>query len=212
MYRISQYLQQVIAGLGGIWGGFGLFFIAFFASSFLSLPEINDILILYFCTRFKEYAYFYALMAMLGSTAGCSLLYWIGKWKGYGFLERKYSQTKLHSAMRIFQRYGVLAVIGPALMPPPFPFKIFVLSAGILGLSFPRFLAAVVFGRGFRYFFEAALAVRYGDRALAYIEENYAQVAVVVLALIVAGFVLYRTLLRPNHQPAEEPVVSPNPD
>jgi undecaprenyl-diphosphatase len=212
MDRISHYLQQIIASLGGIWGGFGLFFIAFFDSSFLSLPEINDILILYFCTRFKEYAYFYALMAMLGSTAGCSVLYWVGKWKGYGFLERKYSQTKLKSALRIFQRYGVFAVIGPALMPPPFPFKIFVLSAGILGLSFPRFLAAVLFGRGFRYFFEATLAIRYGDRALAYIEANYAQVAVAALGLVVAGFVVYQTFVRPKLLTADEPVATPNPD
>lgn len=204
MYRVSQYLQQLIAGLGGGWGGFGLFFIAFFDSSFLSLPEINDILILYFCTRFKEYAYFYALMAMLGSTAGCSVLYQVGKWKGYGFLERKYSRTKLKSALGIFQRYGVFAVIGPALMPPPFPFKIFVLSAGILGLSFPRFLAAVIFGRGFRYFFEAALAVRYGDRALGYIEANYRQVAGVVLVLIVVGFVVYQVLLRAKREPGKE--------
>lgn len=212
MYRISDTLQQLIAGMGGFWGGFGLFFVAFFDSSFLSLPEINDVLILYFCTRFKEHAYFYALMAMLGSTAGCSVLYWVGKWKGHGFLVRKYSQTKLQSAFRVFQRYGVFAVIGPALMPPPFPFKIFVLSAGIFGLSFPRFLAAVVFGRGFRYFFEAYLAIRYGDAALAYIEANYAQVAVVALAVFVLGFVVYWALRKSRQQPMEQPVVTPNPD
>ena len=212
MVQISDTLQQLIAGMGGFYGGFGLFFIAFFDSSFLSLPEINDILILYFCTRFKEHAYFYALMAMLGSTAGCSVLYWVGKWKGHGFLVRKYSQTKLASAFRVFQRYGVLAVIGPALMPPPFPFKIFVLSAGIFGLSFPRFLVAVVFGRGFRYFFEAFLAIRYGETALAYIEANYAQVAALALAVFVLGFVVYWILQRPKQQPAGQPVATPNSD
>jgi membrane protein YqaA with SNARE-associated domain len=212
MYQISDTLQQLIAGMGGFWGGFGLFFVAFFDSSFLSLPEINDVLILYFCTRFKEHAYFYALMAMAGSTAGCSVLYWVGKWKGHGFLVRKYSQTKLASAFRVFQRYGVLAVIGPALMPPPFPFKIFVLSAGIFGLPFPRFLAAVVFGRGFRYFFEAFLAIHYGDAALAYIEANYAQVAVVALAVFVLGLVVYWTVQKSRQQTVEPPVVTPNPD
>ncbi len=191
MQRISEFLQQAITGLGSFWGGFGLFFVAFCDSSFLSLPEINDLLIIYFCTRFKEQAYFYAFMAVLGSTSGCSVLYWIGKWKGYRFLEKKYSQSKMESALRIFQRFGMFAIIGPALMPPPFPFKIFVLSAGIFGLSFPRFLTAVVFGRGFRYFFEAEMAVRFGDQAMEYVQENYIRVAIAVLVVIFFGLIVY---------------------
>lgn len=191
MQRISEFLQQAITGLGSFGGGFGLFFVAFCDSSFLSLPEINDLLIIYFCTRFKEQAYFYAFMAMLGSTCGCSVLYWLGKWKGHGFLERKYSKGKLESALRLFQRYGMFAIIGPALMPPPFPFKIFVLSAGIFGLSFPRFMVAVLFGRGFRYFFEAEMAIRFGDQAMEYVKENYLQVAVGVFVVILSGLVVY---------------------
>jgi undecaprenyl-diphosphatase len=215
MERVSNYLQHLIAGMGGPWGGFGLFFVALCDSSFLSLPEINDLLILYFCTRFKEQAYFYALMAMLGSATGCSLLYWLGKSRGYGFLQRKYSQTKLESALRAYQRYGVFAIIGPALMPPPFPFKIFVLSAGICGLSFPRFLAAVLVGRGFRYFFEAALAIRYGDQAMAYLEANYTQVAIVLFAVSLAVLAIYLVMnqlrLR-QKQITESSVSTTNPD
>jgi undecaprenyl-diphosphatase len=191
MQRIAEILQQAVVGMGGFWGGPGLFVIAFFDSSFLSLPEINDLLIIYFCTRFKERAYYFALMAMLGSAAGCTALYWLGKWKGYGYLERKYSKSRLESALRVYQRYGVFALIGPALLPPPFPFKIFVLSAGICGMSFPRFLIAILVGRGFRYFFEAAVAIRYGDRALAYIRANYTQVALALIAVIAICLVAY---------------------
>ncbi len=188
---MSEFLQQTISSLGGFGGGFGLLFVAFCDSSFLSLPEINDFLIVYFCTRFKSYAYYYALMATLGSTVGCSVLYWLGQWKGYPYLKRKYSATKLDSALRGFQRYGMFAVIGPALMPPPFPFKIFVLSSGVFGLSFPRFLCAIILGRGFRYFFEATIAIWYGEQALAYLSENYGQVAVVASATIFVGLILF---------------------
>jgi undecaprenyl-diphosphatase len=191
MQRFAGFLQATVAGMGSVWGGFGLFFIAFCDSSFLSLPEINDLLIIYFCTRFKEYAYFYALMATLGSTAGCVVLYWLGRWKGYGYLRRKYSESKLESVLGIFQRYGVFALIIPALWPPPLPFKIFVLSAGIFGFSFPRFLGAILLGRSTRYFFEAVMAVRYGDQALAYLRENYMTFVYVVFALVVVGFVTY---------------------
>ena len=191
MQGLPGYLQHIIAGMGSFWGGFGLFFIAFLDSSFISLPEINDLLIIYFCTRFKEYAYFYALMATLGSVAGCAALYWLGRWKGYPFLKRKYPEGKLRSVLDTFQRYGIWALIVPALWPPPLPFKIFVLTAGIFGVSFPRFLAALLLSRGARYFFEAAMAVRYGDRALQYVKENYITVAILILATIVVGAIAY---------------------
>jgi len=130
-------------------------------------------------------------MAVLGSTAGCVSLYWLGRWKGYGYLRRKYSESKLESILGIFQRYGVFALIIPAMWPPPLPFKIFVLSAGIFGLSFPRFLGAVLLGRSARYFFEAAMAVRYGDQALEYLRQNYMIVVYLVIALVVVGFGTY---------------------
>ncbi|MFQ5789773.1 MAG: YqaA family protein [Acidobacteriota bacterium] len=191
MQRLAVFLERAVSGLGSFWGGFGLFFVAFCDSSFLSLPEVNDLLVLYFCTRFKEEAYYYALMAVLGSVSGGSVLYWLGKWKGYRFLKRRYPQGRLQSALSVFRRYGVFAVIGPAMLPPPFPFKIFVLSSGVFGLSFPRFLAALFIGRGFRYFFEAVVAVRYGDQAVEYLKENYLQVAGVVLAVALGFLVLY---------------------
>jgi undecaprenyl-diphosphatase len=215
MNRVAELLQHAVAGMGGLWGGFGLLFIAFFDSSFLSLPEINDLLIIYFCTRFKERAYYFALMAMIGSAAGCTVLYWLGRWKGHGYLERKYSRGKLESAFRIYQRYGMFALIVPALLPPPFPFKIFVLTAGICGLSFSRFLVAIIAGRGFRYFFEAAVAIRYGDRALAYLEQNYAQVAYVVIAILVISLSFYLTmnhLWKRQRPAAEQPVAISKPD
>ena len=209
MQRLPSYLQHVIAGMGGFWGGFGLFFIAFLDSTFISLPEINDLLIIYFCTRFKEYAYFYALMATLGSVTGCVGLYWVGRWKGYGYLQRKYPEGRLRSVLEKFQRYGLWALIVPAMWPPPLPFKIFVFSAGIFGVSFPRFLAALLVGRGVRYFFEAAMAVRYGDQALRYVKENYISVAFVMLAMLAGGFLVYwvfRQMRRRQLQAAERDV------
>jgi membrane protein YqaA with SNARE-associated domain len=191
MQHFADYLRASIAGLGSIGGGLGLFFIAFLDSSFLTLPEINDILIIYFCMRFKEHAFYYAIMAALGSAAGSTVLYWLGKSKGYRFLKRRYSEDRLNSALGFFQRYGMFALIGPAVLPPPFPYKIFVLSAGVFGISSGRFLTAVLLGRGFRYAFEAWIAVRYGEQAMAYLQQNYMQVAVIVLALILGSVATY---------------------
>ncbi len=178
-------------GLSSETAGLGLFGIAFFDSSLLSLPEINDALLLYFGARFPRRAFYYALMTMLGSVAGASLLYGLARWKGFSFLEKRYPKGKLQSVFGLVRRYGALAVLVPSILPPPFPFKIFVLSSGALGLSVPRFLLAIALGRTVRYFGEAWLAVRYGDQALNYLHANAGNVLFFAL-LFGAGAVLFQ--------------------
>jgi LPXTG-motif cell wall-anchored protein len=74
----------------------------------------------------------------------------------------------------LFQKYGLLVVIVPALLPPPAPFKIFVLLAGVAAIPIWQFVTAVFIARFVRYFGEGLLAVWYGDRAATFIKENTA--------------------------------------
>jgi len=187
MESIAERLEQLVRGLGSTTAGLGLFGIAFFDSSLLSFPEINDLLLVYFGTRFSDNAYYYAAMTVFGSAAGASLLYWLARWKGHGFLKKRFTDGKIDSVFRLFRRYGVLAVAVPAVLPPPFPFKIFVLSSGVLGLPYSRFLVAIIVGRSFRYFGEAFLAVRYGEQAIAYLRESATNVIVAALVAAVIG-------------------------
>lgn len=196
MDSIAEYIDHSVRGLGSVTAGFGLFVVAFFDSSLLSLPEINDLLLIYFGTQFTEKAYYYATMTVLGSASGASLLYWLARWKGYGFLKRKFSDGKIDSVFRLFRRYGALAVAVPAILPPPFPFKIFVLSAGVLGLPYSRFLIAILLGRSFRYFGEAFLAVRYGEVAMTYLRQNASNVLVGTLLVFVVGVAGYVVVQR----------------
>lgn len=191
-------LDQAVRGLSRSNAGFGLFAVAFFDSSLLSLPEVNDLLLVYFSARFPENAYFYALMTVSGSVLGASSLYALARWKGYNLLQKKYSRGRLSSVFGLVRRYGMLAVIVPAILPPPLPFKIFVLSAGALGLSVPRFVAAVAVGRVIRYFGEAFLAVRYGESAGAYLRAN--SVAAVLGGLVVVVLVVSVHLLLERRQ------------
>ena len=187
MHDFIEYLRTSIIGLGSIGGGFGLFFIAFCDSSFLSLPEVNDLLLVYFSMRFPEQAYYYAVMTAMGSAVGCTVLYWLGRTQGHRFLARRYSERKLQTTLHVFRRYGVFALIGPALLPPPFPFKIFVLAGGVFGIPFGRFLGAVLFGRMLRYGVEAWLALSYGALAVDYIHEHYLQLLVLVVSVTLAA-------------------------
>jgi membrane protein YqaA with SNARE-associated domain len=195
MESLAETLDQFVRGLSSGTAGLGLFGIAFFDSSLLSLPEINDALLLYFGARFPKRAFYYALMTMLGSVTGASLLYGLARWQGFSFLEKRFPKGRIQSVFELVGRYGAFAVLLPSILPPPFPFKIFVLSSGALGLSVPRFVAAMVVGRTLRYFGEAWLAVRYGDEALGYLHANTANVLIGVLVVAV-GAVVFQVIRR----------------
>ena len=195
MESLADSLDAFVRGLSSRSAGLGLFAIAFFDSSLLSLPEINDALLLYFGARFPAKAFYYALMTMLGSVTGASLLYGLARWQGFSFLERRFPKGRIQSVFAIVRRYGAFAVLLPSILPPPFPFKIFVLSSGALGLSIPRFVAAMVVGRTVRYFGEAWLAVRYGDEALGYLHANAGNVLVGAL-VVTLGALLFHLLRR----------------
>jgi len=171
-------------------GGPGLFVIAFLDSSFLSFPEVNDLLIIWLTTQHKERMLYYALMTTLGSIAGCLALYSLARKGGEAFLRKRFSQRHVELAMERFRRYGLLAILVPSILPPPTPFKIFVLAAGVARVRLSDFILAIAIGRGFRYFGEGLLAVYYGDQAAEFLRQNARPVAITVaLACLVLGVV-----------------------
>jgi membrane protein YqaA with SNARE-associated domain len=211
MDNIADYLEESVRGLGSVAAGFGLFMVAFFDSSLLSLPEINDLLLIYFGTQVPSKAYYYALMTVLGSASGASLLYWVARWQGYGFLKKRFSDGKIDSVFRLFDRYGALAIAVPAILPPPFPFKIFVLSSGVFGVPYSRFLAAILLGRSFRYFGEAFLAVRFGEVAITFLRENATRVLLGTLLVLGIGLIAAWLLRRRRRFEAETKLEAPRP-
>src|SRR5205814_6493590 len=173
------------------YGGFGLMVLAVCDSSFLSLPEVNDVLLMTFAVNEPESMVKFALLTTLGSVIGCALLYAVGRKGGEAFLRRSFADEKLVRIQRWYQRHGVLAVIIRSLLPPPTPFKVFVLSAGTFGISWPKFLTAVVIGRGIRYFSEGILAVIYGPAAIRFVQDNYGKVGLGLAILIVASALIF---------------------
>ena len=173
-------------------GGFGLFLIAALDSSFLSFPQINDLLIIYLSTKYPERMPYYAGMTTLGSIAGCFLLYGVARKGGEVFLRKRFSKDKVDRGMALYQRFGLLAVLVPSLLPPPTPFKLFVLLAGAAAVAPWRFAIALAIGRGIRYFGQGYLAVRYGEQAAEIVKQNGAMVGVGLAALaVVIGLVVY---------------------
>lgn len=184
---ISQWLVQTLEPYGGP----GLMLIAICDSSFLSLPEVNDAALMALSINNPARMWELAVMTVLGSIIGCSLLYAVGRKGGEALLEKRFAARKIQRVRAWYQKYGMLAVIVPSLLPPPLPFKIFVLSAGAFKTSWPRFIAAVAIGRSIRYFSEGLIAVWYGRQAVQIVSDNFPIVGIVLAALIVAGAVVY---------------------
>ncbi|HEY3381482.1 MAG TPA: VTT domain-containing protein [Vicinamibacterales bacterium] len=179
------------SGLVLTFGGPGLFVVAFLDASFLSLPEINDILVVWMVTQHKDRFPYYATMATLGSVAGCYVLYWLARKGGEAFLRTRFSEGGIKKGLDAFQRYGLLALLVPSILPPPAPFKVFVLLAGLAGVKPAAFLAAILLGRGVRYFGEGLLAVWYGDAAMDYIQTHGDQVALATALVVLAAGLVY---------------------
>ena len=183
MHRLVERVQMFALALGGP----GLFLIAFLDSSFLSFPEVVDVVIVVAVTAEKQRIIYYPLLATLGSIAGCFALYLVGAKGGEALVRKRMHARHVDRALAVFQRHGLLTIIVPSLLPPPFPFKPFVLAAGIAGIRPLDFLIAVALGRGLRYYGEALLAFFYGERASRFLRDNAGTVSLGVAAVILVG-------------------------
>lgn len=195
MKTFVTWIQTVAATIGGP----GLFIIAFLDSSFVSLPQINDLLVISMVIQHPRWMPYYALMATAGSVAGCLVLYYLARKGGDALIRKRFSGRSLERATAMIQKYGVLALVVPALLPPPAPFKLFVLLAGVSGVRPVPFALSIAAARGIRYFGIGLLSVWYGKAAVTFLETHGRVVAYWMAGLVVAGalaWFLYRRYRR----------------
>jgi membrane protein YqaA with SNARE-associated domain len=175
-------------------------------SSLLSLPEINDYLVVARCYSDPKSVFYFPLFAAAGSVLGCLLLYTIMRRGGQAVMRRRFSAENIARVERAYARFGFLALAVPALLPPPMPFKIFVATAGALEYPRWRFVMTVMIARGVRYFVEGALAVFYGERVLVFMKDNGLYILSGVGALLVVGvggYVLVKHVRAPRMSAVE---------
>jgi membrane protein YqaA with SNARE-associated domain len=182
-------LAQAIQALATTIGGPGVFIIAFLDSSFLSFPEVPDGLVFSTVLAHPRWMVYYAGLATLGSVLGCLALYYVFRKGGDALVRRRFGGPMLDRATRLSRRYGVLALLVPSLLPPPAPFKIFVVLAGVSGMPALPFALTIAVGRGLRYFGIGLLTVWYGAQAMAFVEANGR-----IIAYWLAGAVLVAAL------------------
>ena len=189
--KISQYLVS--------FGPFGLLAIAFLDSLFIPMPGGVDAVLLLLAASRPSWVLIYVAAATIGSTAGCVGLYKISERAGHRALNR-FSEKKQKRVKDLIDRYDVLSVLVASLLPPPFPFKLFVVSAGVFRLNLIRFTIAIAAGRTFRYLLEGYLAARYGEHAREILSRYYPAIGIGLALLIIIVFV-GKSLLRRGATP-----------
>ncbi len=172
-------------------GGPGLLIVAFVDSSFVPLPQINDLLVVLMVAQNKPLMPYYAAMATIGSILGCYVIYYLAGKGGEAFLQKRVRRGHIDKALGLYQRHGLLALMVPALLPPPSPFKLFVLAAGLAGVRPLQFVAAIAVARGARYLAIGVLTIYYGDAALELMRTHGAVVAIAVVGVLVLGVIAW---------------------
>lgn len=195
--KLPHWLAKIVASLGGG----GLFVVTFFDSSVLSFPLVADAIVMEVSMQKPARMPYYCAMAALGSLAGSIWLYLLAKKGGEAFFHRHAGKGALH-AKRWVQSNAFLSAFLPAILPPPMPFKPFVLAEGVFQVPLKTFVSALLLGRALRYFIEGILAVRYGDAVLIYLTAHKARFALSVLALVLVLYAANRLLFR-NPRPQD---------
>lgn len=192
LFGIRTSLQTLVEWLKAL-GPFGLFGISLVDSVGIPLPGGPDSVMILLSANNPALMPFYALAATAGSAIGCTVLYLVARRAGAAALKRVAPErrTKIEN---LLGRYDLIAVMVPAVLPPPFPFKPFVLCAGVFKLNTWRFITAIFIGRAVRFLIEGWLAIRFGEDAGRIIKQHGWKVliGVVVIAAIVIGLTYLR--------------------
>jgi membrane protein YqaA with SNARE-associated domain len=201
LLSIARWLEVNVIGLPIYLAAPAMIIIGALDSSLLSLPEINDYLVVGRCFRQPHAVFYFPLFAAIGSVIGCNILYSIVRRGGQAVLRKRFPVDSIKRVERAYERFGFFAIAIPAVLPPPLPFKIFVATAGALEYPRWKFLLTVMIARSLRYYVEGILAVFYGRRVLLFLRDNGLVIVSIVATLALIGLGVY-ILIKRRRRPA----------
>jgi len=206
LVRYKAWIMAALAPLGGIWA---VFIIALIDASFFGIPL--DPVVGYYVVMDPRRTIIYAVMASVGSALGSTVPYLIGYKGGEALVVKKLGQQRFSRIHGLSEKYGDLALIIPALMPPGFPFKAFALIAGVTEMRYLHFLLAIITGRLLRFLILSGLIIAYGPEivqlmAAAFLRHRNLTLAIVA-AIVLAVMLIVRIRKSRNTNGMEASVV-----
>jgi membrane protein YqaA with SNARE-associated domain len=183
-HLLARYGEFVWAMLKPL-GSWAVFAIAAIDSAFFGFPL--DPVVASYVYQDRPRFLLYAVMASAGSAVGCIILYLIGYKGGEVLLERRISRTRFNKIRSAFDRHEFWALMFPSMMPPPFPFKVFVLAASVFEMNFWHFLLAIFVGRLVRFLILSLLVLKFGPQIVALtsaaVAKHWPELALAVLVI-----------------------------
>jgi len=170
----------------GIWG---VFVITFADSALLGMPV--DAAVAFYVYKDHRGLLFYVVMASLGSALGSIPLYLIGYLGGEKVLRKRISEERFQQIHQSFEKHEFWALMFPGMLPPPMPFKIFVLGAAVFEMRFRDFLAAIFAGRFVRFLVLSLLTLWFGPQIVGFLGTLFRQHLYWVLAVVILGVLIW---------------------
>lgn len=188
--RYTAWIWHLLGPLG-VWG---VFVVAFADSALLGMPV--DAVVAGYVYSDRKHFLLYVALASLGSAVGSIPLYILGYWGGEKVLRKRISEERFLKIHASFERHEFWALMFPGMLPPPTPFKIFVLGAAVFEMRFDHFLVAIFAGRFVRFLVLSLLTLWFGPQIVQLVGSVFKQHWVCVLAALVGGVCLWLVLRR----------------
>jgi membrane protein YqaA with SNARE-associated domain len=197
--KYTAWILHVLAPLG-MWG---VFAIAFADSALLGMPV--DAIVAYYVYQDHRRLLLYVLMASLGSVVGSIPLYIIGYLGGEKVLRKRITGERFLRIHRSFEEHEFWALMFPAMLPPPTPFKIFVLGAAVFEMRFRDFVAAMFAGRFVRFLVLALLTLWFGPQIVELMGTVVRQHFGWLLGAVAGGVLVWLLMRRSKKRKAASP-------
>ena len=165
-------------------GAWGVLAIAGIDSAALGMP-LDPVVAAYVYATPSRFL-LYVFMAAVGSAIGSVVLYGIGYKGGEVLLRKRLSPARFDQMRASFDRHEFWALMLPAMVPPPFPFKVFVLAAAVFEMNFWHFMGAIFAGRFVRFAILALLVIKFGPEVVGFAARMAAQHLVGIIAAVAA--------------------------
>jgi membrane protein YqaA with SNARE-associated domain len=183
--RYTTFLWALLKPLGA----WGVLVVAALDGAFIGLPV--DAVVAGYVYQDHARFFLYALMAAAGSTLGSIVIYVIGYKGGEELLRKRIPPARFEKIHAAFDKHPFWSLMLPAMLPPPTPFKLFVLAAAVSEMGFLRFLVAIFSGRMVRFLLLGLLTVKFGPNVVRIVGGLFREHLYVVMLVAAAGVVAW---------------------
>jgi membrane protein YqaA with SNARE-associated domain len=204
----SKFFLKVAAWIAFLktLGAWGVFILATIDSAAIPIPL--DALVAGYVYSNPHLAWLYCIAGAVGSAVGCLVPYGLGRAGGELFLLKRISEARLQRIRDRFEKQEFVALMVPAMLPPPTPFKLFVFSAGVFEMRLPAFLLAIVSGRLIRFSVLSVLTVIFGPQIVTeakfLLRDHLGFTILAIMVAMAAAYLIFRLMRAPVTEVAKE--------